>query len=62
MDNNRDRLQFLIWPPKGREQRLVKSYEYIFPERGYLKAKMLLQEKFGNQYKIYCAHLEKALS
>lgn len=32
------------------------------PDRGYQKAKRLLKENFGNEYKLSCAYLEKALS
>ncbi|KAL2086463.1 hypothetical protein ACEWY4_017522 [Coilia grayii] len=61
-DNNRDRLQFLIQYTKGQAQRLVKSCEYMAPDRGYQMAMKLLKENFGNEYKISCAFLDKALS
>ncbi|KAK0134388.1 hypothetical protein N1851_030045 [Merluccius polli] len=61
-DNNRDRLQFLIQYTKGQAQRLVKSCEYMSADRGYQRAKELLKENFGNEYKISCAYLEKVLS
>ncbi|XP_042566272.1 uncharacterized protein LOC122133673 [Clupea harengus] len=61
-DNNRDRLQFLIQYTKGQAQRLVKSCEYMSPDRGYQNAKQLLKENFGNEYKISCAYLEKVQS
>ncbi len=61
-ENNRDRLQFLIQFTKGQAQKLVKSCEYMTPDRGYQKAKELLKVNFGNEYKISCAYLEKALS
>ncbi|XP_060799417.1 uncharacterized protein LOC132901020 [Neoarius graeffei] len=61
-DNCRDRLQYLIQYTKGQAQRLVKSCEYMEPDRGYEKALKLLKENFGNEYKISCAYLEKALS
>lgn len=48
-DNNRDRLQFLIQYTKGQAQRLVKSCEYVSPDRGYQKAKQFLKENFGNE-------------
>lgn len=62
IDNSRDRLQFLIQYTRGQAQRLVKSCEYMTPYRGYQKAKKLLKNNFGNEYKISCAYLEKALS
>ncbi|KAL2089185.1 hypothetical protein ACEWY4_016084 [Coilia grayii] len=61
-DNNRDRLQFLIQYTKGQAQRLVKSCEYMAPDRGYQMTKKLFKENFGNKYKISCAYLYKALS
>ncbi|XP_063046862.1 uncharacterized protein LOC134440668 [Engraulis encrasicolus] len=61
-DNNRDRLQFLIQYTKGQAQKLVKSCEYMAPDKGYQKALKLLKENFGNEYKICCAYLERALS
>ncbi|KAL2092730.1 hypothetical protein ACEWY4_012528 [Coilia grayii] len=61
-DSNRDRLQFLIQYTKGQAQRLVKSCEYMAPDRGYQMAMKLLKENFGNEYKISCAYLDKALS
>lgn len=61
-DNNRDRLHFLIQYTKGQAQSLVESCEYMSPDRGYQKAKMLHKENFGNEYRISCAYLEKTLS
>lgn len=61
-DNIGDRLQFLVQFTRGQAQRLVKSCEYMSPNRGYQRAKELLKENFGNEYKIFCAYLEKALS
>ena len=61
-DNNTDRLQFIIQYTKGQAQRMVKSCEYMSPDRGYQKAKQLLKDNFGNKYKISCAYLEKVLS
>lgn len=61
-DNNRDRLQFLIQYTKDHAQRLLKSCEYMSPDRGYQKAKQLLKENFGNEYKISTTYLEKTLS
>lgn len=61
-DNNQDRLQFLIQYTKGQAQELVKSCQHMDPNRGYGKARQLLKEHFGNEYKISCAYIEKALS
>ncbi|XP_061882235.1 uncharacterized protein LOC133633659 [Entelurus aequoreus] len=58
-DNDRDRLQFLIQYTKGHAQKLIKSCEYMSPDRGYQKAKRLLKENFGHDFKIACAYLDK---
>lgn len=61
-DDNQDRLQFLIQYTKGQAQELVRSCQHMNPNRGYRKAKALLREHFGNEYRISCAYMEKALS
>ncbi|XP_061753152.1 uncharacterized protein LOC133550969 [Nerophis ophidion] len=58
-DNDKDRLQFLIQYTKGHAQKLIKSCEYMSPDRGYQKAKRLLKENFGHDFKIACAYLDK---
>ena len=60
-DNNQDRLQFLIQYTKGQAQQLVKSCQHMDANRGYRKARELLNEYFSNAYKISCAYIEKAL-
>ena len=61
-DNNQDRLQFLIQYTKGQAQQLVKSCQFMDANRGYIKARQLLKEHFGNAYRISCAYIEKALA
>ena len=61
-DNNQDRLQFLIQYTKGQAQQLVKSCQFMDANRGYVKARQLLNEHFGNGYRISCAYIEKALA
>ena len=56
-----DRLQFLIQYTKGQPQELVRSCQHMNPARGYQKAKALLGEHFGNEYRIACAYIEKLL-
>ncbi|KAK0131195.1 hypothetical protein N1851_034100 [Merluccius polli] len=61
-DNNQDRLLFLIQYTKGHAQDLVKSCQHMDANRGYRKARELLEKHFGNEYKISRAYIEKALS
>lgn len=47
---------------KGQPKELVQSCQHMDPECGYIVAKALLQEHFGNDYKIAVAYIEKALA
>ena len=57
-----DCLFYLEQFTKGQPQELVRSCQHMDPESGYEVAKGLLQEHFGNQYKIATAYMEKALA
>ena len=57
-----DRLYFLEQYTKGHPKEFVRSCQHIDPERGYVKAKALLQEQFGNEQKVASAYMERALS
>ncbi|XP_037620552.1 uncharacterized protein LOC119485230 [Sebastes umbrosus] len=57
-----DCLYYLEQFIRGQPQELVRSCQHMAPERGYAVAKGLLQEHFGNQYKIATAYIEKALA
>lgn len=46
----------------GGQPELVCSCQHMAPERGYAVAKGLLQEHFGNQYKIAAAYMGKAFA
>jgi len=60
-DNEKDRLYFLKQFTRGQPKDLVCSCQHMAPDRGYALAKRLLQEHFGNEFKVSTAYLEKAL-
>ena len=60
--SGRDRLHYLEQYTRGQSRDLVRTCLYMEPERGYQKARELLQEHYGNQFKIANAYIEKALS
>lgn len=60
-DSAVDCLYYLEQYTKGQPQELVKSCQHMPPDRGYQRARMLLQERFGNEQKIATAYMEKAL-
>lgn len=57
-----DCLYYLVQFTRGQPQDLVRSCQHMAPDRGYTVAKNLLQEHFGNEYKIATAYIEKALA
>ena len=60
--NSGDCLYFLEQHTKGHAKELVRSCQHINSERGYVKAKALLKEQFGNEQKVASAYMDKALS
>ena len=60
-ENDRDRLQFLLQYTSGQPHELVKSCIHMPPSIGYAKAKQMLQEYFGDDYKIAEAYLKEAM-
>ena len=57
----RDRLMYLCLYTSGDAKTLVNScLHYVNPEEGYLKAKELLQKRFGNSHKIAQSALKRA--
>ena len=58
----RDCLHFLAQYTRGQPRELVRSCQQMAADRGYYKAKALLEEHFGNEQKIASAYLDKALS
>ena len=57
-----DCLYYLEQFTRGQPRELVQSCQHMDPERGFIVAKALLQEHFGNDYKIANAYIEKALA
>lgn len=60
--NKRDCLYFLEQFTTGQPRVLVQSCQHLDPEVGYLLAKKLLQEQFGDEFQIAAAYMERALS
>ena len=57
-----DCLHFLAHYTRGEPRELVRSCQQMPADRGYQKAKALLEEHFGNEQRIASAYLDKALS
>lgn len=55
-------MYFLEQFTRGQPRELVRSCQHMAPEHGYAVAKNLLQEHFGNPYKIATAYMDKALA
>ncbi|KAK0141927.1 hypothetical protein N1851_020398 [Merluccius polli] len=60
-EGSADRLYFLDQYTSGLPRNLVRSCLHMSPERGYEKAKALLQEHYGDEFKICSAYMTKAL-
>lgn len=60
-ENDRDRLQFLLQYTSGQPHELVKSCIHMPHSTGYVKAKQMLQEYFGDDYRIAEAYLKEAM-
>ena len=60
-DNSADRLYFLDQYTSGHPRDLVRSCLHMSSDTGYEKAKALLQEHYGDEFKICSAYLKKAL-
>ena len=58
----RDCLHFLVQYTRGQPRELVRSCQQMAADRGYYKAKSLLEEHFGNEQRIASAYMDKALS
>lgn len=61
-NNNSDRLYFMEQHSKGHARELIRSCQHINPDNGYMRAKALLKEHFGNEQKVAAAYMDKALS
>lgn len=44
----------------GQPRELVRSCQYMAAGQGYIQAKQMLKEHFGNEYKLATAYIEKA--
>lgn len=58
-DNASDCLHLLERCTRGQPRDLVKSCQYLPAVQGYQRAKSLLSEHFGNEYKIASAYMDK---
>ncbi|KXJ10173.1 hypothetical protein AC249_AIPGENE3264 [Exaiptasia diaphana] len=56
------KLYYLEQYTVGRPQELVRSCLHMKPGDGYLKARDLLEQRFGDKYKMAMAHVDKLLS
>lgn len=62
MDNSRDRLYFLEQFISRQPKELVRSCQFMRPDRGYAMAKELLKNHFDDDHKIFNSYLDKVLS
>nr|XP_054604785.1 uncharacterized protein LOC129165520 [Nothobranchius furzeri] len=60
--NPGDQLYYLEQHTSGQPRELVRSCLHMSPERGFERAKSLLQQHFGNKHKLATAYMNKALS
>jgi hypothetical protein len=56
-----ERLHYLEQYTTGRPKEMVRSCMHLNPNRGYEAARSLLQDKYGNEYNIAIAYVNKAL-
>lgn len=61
-ESSKDLLYFMKQYTNGQPRELIRSCLHMDPDKGYRKAKRLLKEHFGNEYKISVAYIDKALS
>ncbi len=57
-----DSLHFLEQYTRGQTKELVRSCQHMIPSQGYIRAKDLLKDHFGNEVRIASAYMEKALT
>lgn len=57
-----DCLYYLVQCTRRQPKELIKSCQHMPPSEGYLKAKTLLKNHFGNEQKISAAYMDKVLS
>ncbi|KAL7868352.1 hypothetical protein SRHO_G00097360 [Serrasalmus rhombeus] len=61
-ESPKDRLYFLEQFTSGQPKELIKSCLHMKPDAGYHRARQLLKDHFGNDYKIAVAYMNKVLS
>ena len=61
-ESNQDRQFFLEQFTLGQPRELVRSCQYMHPDRGYAAAKGLLKKHFGDKLKIATLYLDKGLN
>ena len=57
-----DCLYYLEQFTRGQPRELVRSCQHMAPEYGYSQAKLLLQQHFGNEFKIATTYIVKVLA
>ena len=60
--NGTERLHYLEQYTSGEVRELVRSCHFMAPNAGFVQAKRLLQKRYGDQYRIASAYVEKALN
>lgn len=61
-DSSADRLYFLEQYTSGLPRDLVRSCLHMIPDIGFERAKALLKEHYGDEYKICSAYMKKTLA
>lgn len=61
-ENNQDRLYFLEQYTSGQPRELVRSCLHMDSQAGYAEARRLLNEHFGDPYRLSNAYIQKALN
>ena len=59
---NSERLYYLQQFTSGDVKELVRSCDYLPPDKGYQEARRLMKKKFGDDYRIVTAYESKALN
>ncbi|CAL9682044.1 unnamed protein product [Knipowitschia caucasica] len=60
--SHKDCLYYLEQYTRGQPRDIVRSCQHLPPAHGYMKAKALLQEHFGDPFKVASAYMDKVLS
>ncbi|XP_025763461.1 uncharacterized protein LOC112847046 isoform X2 [Oreochromis niloticus] len=61
-ESDKDRLYYMEQYTSGQPRELIRSCLHMEPTQGFQTAKRLLEEHFGNAYKISVAYIHKALN